>query len=119
MNDQIETIKRACIHTNHNIQNRWEVVDLLGENEKLATDDPVYKAKVWHNYPVRIADILASIQGTSIYAVTLELSSEQKLIIYSEFEIEEGSSHCEWNLLKDEIALQSPETIQFIYELLK
>lgn len=93
MKDHLETIRGACIKS----QSDKDFVFYEG------TNGPVYE-------PIRLADVLLAINSSIIkrpHGGSNEMSAAWvQTVAY-------------WNLRKDDLSLQSPETLEFLVGLLK
>lgn len=111
-NEQLETIRAACIKANP---------DKLFEYDTYPTDR---SRPVWHEEPVRLADVLLTIGGADIMVNTGGQwikyigESERGLSFIVEAASQMAVSTA-WNLRQDDLALQSDECITFLTELLK
>lgn len=89
--NQIEIVREACVKANPAI--------LLGEDE--AHQGPYYR-------PIRLADVLLAMKLQE----DREFAYQVKLIVG-------GAYNTMWNLRKDDLPQQTPETLAFLADLLK
>src|ERR1700749_1790463 len=110
MNEQIKTISNACIKANPNIV---KGLDVWVKTEEGGGDEIKKVIR-----PIRLADVLLAIQKVNkSYAVNTEGGFELWNHHYGDEYIYQDM-YITWNLTKDNLSLQSPETISFIFELL-
>lgn len=64
---------------------------------------------------IRLSDVLLAIDKEAPYR-SISISVSGKII--EQMGYEDFDEHCSWNLLKDSLSSQSPETIDFIFNLL-
>lgn len=130
MEDNIKKIREACIAANPSIKDLvfgcevktpygnitklvWET---RGKSIWLTEEDSRYNLEDLEiiGRPIRLADVLLAIQKKQHKNITY-LVSTFGIFMDSHFNF---SMKHQWNLLKDDLTLQSPETISFILELL-
>jgi hypothetical protein len=97
---KLEAIRAKCIAANPQ-EKPW-----MSESERV-WDDAVR--------PVRLADVLLAIP---IAAVTLQLWPDRLWITYTDPGHDGAAHDGAWELTKDDLSLQSQETIDFIHSLL-
>lgn len=122
MNDQIKTIREKCIDVNPEIENDdiklselWDAISEAGHKEvfqNLSKNHWLFAHNKVFSRPIRLADVLLAIQHKNF--------KEKPDFWYKNvFPLVTPHYECAWINIKDDLTLQSQETIQFIYELLK
>lgn len=112
--DQIQLIREKCIEANPEIATKRLVGDKYEVTEEFVSCRPI-----------RLADILLAInKNPEDYSIGTD-GRFMKMTWFPNggFNMEwvkesNGVLAIGWNLLKDDLSLQSPETIQFLYQLL-
>lgn len=98
-NNPEKVIREACIKANPT-DSRWNV--LLADNEK-----------------VRLADVLLAIQGRNYLVDDLGVFWKFTKGGNPHYEVDYNNAKAErWDLTKDDLSLQSPETLEFLATLL-
>lgn len=120
MQEKLETIRKACIATNPAIQSTYHKT--TGNNLRCSNcGEPAVmgsKCEKGEIRPIRLADVLLAIDKKDGFK-----NIENNFVMYSDgsmsWSSETKDMQGSWNLLKDELCLQSTETIEFLYQLFK
>lgn len=141
--EKLEAIRAACIKANPSIMDmEWgcearqgkDMYIILAKNaiykntsylvrqkESGAVHDSSILGPNWHvlGRPIRLADVLLAIITKDPANRTRVIVESSGQFIFCVFGDEGKKAGPSWNLLKDSLTDQSPETIDFLYQLLK
>lgn len=137
MEDKLKAIKEACVKANPDIMklefgceleakekrlfyvgyNNQQHCTLLQESQSLLFTDAVKTAKILGR-PIRLADVLLAIRNQPIPIPWCACDVYGEFLKYYPHVKEPISSGIRWNLLEDDLTKQSPETIDFLYDLI-
>lgn len=137
--EKIEAIRLACIKVNPDIDKEQEIADqFLDELDRLPCDAEEAFGKIPPvDRPIRLADVLFVIGNnqdkwrekcwfTWVFPVAQELGKDGEWANFCGYSHQKGWAlltnydKCPvgWNLREDDLSEQTPETINFIHELL-
>lgn len=109
--NKLEIIRAACIKANHDMQSTSVIAGCPNCHEHDGA-----KITINVDRPVRLADVLLALSTQQVrvqYSAGDDARIDYLRVVPDTWEVA-GS----WNLRKDDLTQQSPETIQFIHDLL-